>query len=247
MTFTVFGQISLENTYVDANVNGGMQLQAFNSESGIKYFLLLYNYDYKGKKVDYTVEIYNSTHTLESTIDLSAYDNYYVDIDYVYDKLFNNDSNVEFLLQFEDEEYSQYGLILYNDQGEILFDFGKSYVDHIISNENSSKLIVEFQDEEESGIRIYNLPGSISNISSNIAPRNNLFGFPNPTTNQIRFKNALKSGENGTLEIFNMNGVKVFQQRINSSEEIINIDVSSLNRGTYVYKILDYTNKFIKL
>lgn len=72
------------------------------------------------------------------------------------------------------------------------------------------------------------------------------FGFPNPTENRITITNNLENGQNATLEVFAINGKKVMQKNVVGENGEINLDVTELNEGVYIYKLNGQTNRFVK-
>ncbi|MFD2914812.1 T9SS type A sorting domain-containing protein [Psychroserpens luteus] len=66
--------------------------------------------------------------------------------------------------------------------------------------------------------------------------------YPNPVLNQLTIKTP--SEFNGTIEIIDINGKRVYNQ--NWSSNLITIDVSMLNSGVYILKILDDNTLIIK-
>ena len=66
--------------------------------------------------------------------------------------------------------------------------------------------------------------------------------YPNPVLNQLTIKTP--SEFNGAIEIIDINGKRVYNQ--NWSSNLITIDVSMLNSGVYVLKILDDNSIIIK-
>ena len=75
---------------------------------------------------------------------------------------------------------------------------------------------------------------------------NSFFGFPNPTENRIAITNNLENGQNGILEVFDVNGKKVIQKNVIGENGEINLDVTELSNGVYIYKLNGQTNRFIK-
>ncbi|TCK64785.1 putative secreted protein (Por secretion system target) [Winogradskyella wandonensis] len=65
--------------------------------------------------------------------------------------------------------------------------------------------------------------------------------YPNPATNLV-YINGLKQTE--TVEVYNINGQKLFEKSINQNEN--SIDVTQLSSGIYFIKLKDQSLKFIK-
>lgn len=81
-----------------------------------------------------------------------------------------------------------------------------------------------------------------STLSANEFYRNEILVYPNPNNGifQIKFSNE----DNHDLEIYNIHGVKVFDQPNYRSSEIINI--SNLSKGVYFLKANNSDNQFIQ-
>jgi hypothetical protein len=58
--------------------------------------------------------------------------------------------------------------------------------------------------------------------------------YPNPTTNNFTIQNATL---NGIVNIFNMQGSKVFNKKLTVKSE--NISIEQLSNGIYFYQITD--------
>jgi len=74
----------------------------------------------------------------------------------------------------------------------------------------------------------------------------NFFSYPNPASNRMTIVNPLENNENGTLEVYDVTGKKILQKQVNGNNDKINVDTASLSNGTYIYKINDFTNRFVK-
>lgn len=73
-----------------------------------------------------------------------------------------------------------------------------------------------------------------------------MMGYPNPARNHINLSNVLQDGEQGLLEVFSSNGARVMQQTVVGGNDDIQIDISGLRGGTYIYRINRHSGKFIK-
>ncbi|MFD0962735.1 T9SS type A sorting domain-containing protein [Pseudofulvibacter geojedonensis] len=94
--------------------------------------------------------------------------------------------------------------------------------------------------------RGYNLPAlNCTTLSTDeFLLVDNISIFPNPTNNNLNFKNVHKSYE---VEVFNLLGQKIIATQINENNTSIN--VSNLSNGTYLvkFKNIDGALKFVKL
>ena len=69
-----------------------------------------------------------------------------------------------------------------------------------------------------------------------------IFIYPNPTSDKLNMSSETE--QQVLVSIFSLNGQKLMQQRMSTSESI---DVSSLSKGIYIIKINETSYKFSKL
>ena len=74
----------------------------------------------------------------------------------------------------------------------------------------------------------------------------NFFSFPNPTENNSTITINLENGQNRTLEVFEINGKTVMQKNVVGQNGEINLDITVLNEGVYIYIVNGQTNRFVK-
>jgi len=75
-------------------------------------------------------------------------------------------------------------------------------------------------------------------INENVSNGNSDFEvYPNPANGNIYIKPATIKNEKATLEIFNLQGMKITQQNIYLTGENIKVNVSTLKTGLYLYRI----------
>jgi len=80
--------------------------------------------------------------------------------------------------------------------------------------------------------------------ANNIEPFNSfstdLIIYPNPSNGQV-FIQDLESEESTIFSLFNINGIKIFETKINSSLKSINL--KDISPGIYIYKIVNGKNE----
>lgn len=244
-----FGQATFENSYASKNINE--QRNTFKTDTGLKYFTT------EGVGI---MKIYNSTHNLINTITIPIDNGFRLDLIIgCSDKLFNTDSLIEFLIVTRainppTGSFATYKLTLVNQNGVILQQFGDRGLAYIIKGDlGEFKLITiksssNFNPPANNEIYdVWSLPGtSLGTVLLN-NDASSFFGFPNPTENKISITNNLLNGQNGTLEVFDINGKKIMQKNITGEENgEISIETSELENGVYIYKLNGQTNRFIK-
>jgi hypothetical protein len=238
-----FGQAILEHTYV-TKIIGWEQTNAFKTDAGLNYYTV------EGTNI---LKIYNSSHSLTNTVTIPIDSGYELNGIYgVSDKLFNTDALTEFLV-FTYATGGTYKLTLINQNGTVLQqlgDRGDAYIIKGASGEFKLITVKNLYDTQPNALNntydIWTLPGtSLGTVMLN-KNASSFFGFPNPTENKIAITNNLENGQNGTLEVFDANEKKVMQKNVVGENGEINLDVTELSNGVYIYKLNGQTNRFIK-
>lgn len=230
-----FGQITLEHSYSNpSSVSSDDVFFTFNSESGLNYYTF--------NSTTNTIQIYNETHTLTNTFTAPIPTGYHINHIVVTDKLFNNNNSFEFLMEIENFGNPS-KVIIFGDNGTMIQEFDNRAMAKIYKNNTGNfKLVVK--NIPANIIDIYSLPGTLS-VNQQELLSNKLIAFPNPTNGTINITNKSSNSTNSILEVFNYNGQKVIEKNV-SNKELINLDVSNLSNGTYIYKLNGETGKFIK-
>jgi hypothetical protein len=236
-----YSQATLEHTYTtDIQKSSMIDVVGFNTSNGlIKYYTF--------NRSTNTVEIYSQSHVLETsfTIPLDA-GHFLSEFIFVTDKLFNSDSQIEFL--YKSYKNNDQKIYLCNDTGVLIQSFpGKYYAGIVKDNSNNYKMIVSGSQENpvtnSYDYDVYGLTGTLSIEQQDILKKK-AFVFPNPSNNIINISNTNNTGKASTLQIFSANGNKILEE--NHTEEEIKIDVSTYQNGVYIYKLGDKSGKFIK-
>ena len=93
---------------------------------------------------------------------------------------------------------------------------------------------------------VYSLPGTLSLNQMNIVDRLSSIVFPNPSNNIINITSNKENGFYSELKIFDLNGKLVIEKNVIINNSKISIDISKLEKGTYIYNLDGKSNKFIK-
>lgn len=234
-----FGQITLEQTYTTEGFNNFPKSYAFHTDNGLNYYTV--------NSIENKVLLYNASHVLYKTVIPNLGSGYNISTLYLAtDKLFNSNQNLEFIVVSSNDLLGS-KMTLVDEDGVNLFEFGDRWEANVIKNSDTNyKLIVSTDKQSPNYYDIYNLPGTLSILQQQYISNNQLFGYPNPTSNRITIINSLKSGENGKLEVFDINGKKVMQKNVSGENGEISLDVTELSNGVYIYKLNGQTNRFIK-
>jgi len=236
---TVFGQVTLEHSYVSDGYNDNPKQFAFFTAGGLNYYTL--------DAASNQVKFYNASHVLWKTVNVNV-GNYEIDGLYLAsDGLFNADSKVEFILKsLQLEQPYESKMTLFNEDGTNLQEFGNFwYATAFKVSDSQFKLIVSEDHGSDNAFDVYGLPGTLSVLQQSILPATS-FAYPNPSSNKINIGNPLLDGENGIIKVFAANGAKVMEQEVSAAQKTITLDISQLSKGTYIYKVNNHTNKFIK-
>lgn len=242
-----FGQLTLENSYItnDLSNNGNF----FNTQ--------IASYYYTFNDISNVMNIYNENHILYKTVNIPENSGFEIKkILFATDKLFNSDSLIEFIVISETSYLStgiEYKMILLNEDGITLFDFGNRADAYLVKTVTDNyKLIVSnrpgdaIPSSRNMTSDVYSLTGTLSVNQINILSKK-IIGFPNPAKEIINITNPLKNNQNSVLKIYTINGNEVLRKNIQGNEtDFISLDVSSLSAGVYIYKINNYSNRFIK-
>jgi hypothetical protein len=240
-TSALSAQVTLEHSYVSSGgYNDSQKTYAFFTDSGINY----YTTNEQGQ-----VNFYNASHVLYKTVTLPLGTNFELSkVMLVTDKFFNADAKLEFIVvsnNYTPGDYEQ-KMTLYNEDGLNLQEFGARFTADAIKISNTEfKLIVSQDQSDSNNYDIYSVSGVLSTQQQQMIAANHPV-YPNPATSRINITNPMPDGENGSVKVFAVNGAKVLEQTVNSNEKTINLDISGLASGTYIYKVNNHSGKFIK-
>ena len=243
----IFGQITLEKTYSSEN------LQVYTNATETYYYTIGDGItDVKFYKSDYTIykqftPIIPSGYTYSTSIDEFA-------SNFVISKnIFNTDSKLEIIISFSKYNSTTYQLEniirIYNEDGVIIKEFGPNYKFDYMSDgniyhdntTNTNKL--RLFNQATNSTEIYNL-GTTSLTTKEITDKNKLTAFPIPTNKNLNIVNP--NNGNNSLQVYDENGKIVINKLFTNSEKTISLDVEFLPNGLYLYKIGNFSSKFLK-
>ena len=93
---------------------------------------------------------------------------------------------------------------------------------------------------------VYALSGTLSVEQEHQYLKKGMIGYPIPTGDSLNITNKLPLEQDSKLEVYDMNGKKVFEKDLAAGTKDLTVDVSRLTSGTYIYKLNGVSSKFIK-
>ncbi len=231
------------------------QITLINSYDIAIYVTNIDDVGYKYYGIDFEtnqVLMYNTNQTLWKTIDIDVPNNNSIsEVAYVSSKLFNNDSNIELLLVFNEyiETSDTSGYYIYttkvvNENGVTFLDVpGGGYSTVYEIGEDEANLVVYVYDFSispfEVSTNVYSIPGiltSSSEITSGFILEN---AFPNPTKSFITIPYRLKNqSNNANIIIYNELGIEVYKKELSPNTNNYRLNTSLFSKGVYFYSII---------
>jgi hypothetical protein len=190
-------------------------------------------------------------HTLWKTIPLPPPEGYYLsDVQYVSEKLFNDDNLVELIYIYskyvptETSYYYTFETKLINENGTAILTIpGAGHTSVMETMEDGRKFLVYEYDYSVIPYRtythVYSLPepavksGDVAVQASGMAPP-----YPNPAHSQIIIPVTLPGGvDSGSLEVFDLNGKRVLSHSFRGSSGNVELPTHQLVPGSYIYHV----------
>lgn len=250
ISFTMFSQISLDNTVTGALFSTELE------DVGKKYYVT----DYLNNQC----LIYNTNYSTYKTIDISVPALFWLyEIAYVSTKVFDNDDEVEFLAVYQSyifttdtTGYYVYQTRVIDEDGSLMLDVPNGGFSTVISNgPNENKLLIFVYDFSTSPYtvttNIYSIYGVPVSLTEELSVPGELNAYPNPTRNRITIPFELNDyGSNAWVSIKNANGVEMAKYKLKPNSSKLSINVSAFSKGMYFYslqsgKTISQTGKFI--
>ncbi len=244
-------QINLEHTF-DGNVSWGG-----------RYYIEqdLYPQDNYSVRIvngnSYVLKIYNADYSLQSnnTYNFTPPTGYVINTVSISRKIFNTDDNYEFEVTYHNtsvNDNTRTKIILYNQSGSIIKDFGSAHYAHfeslhVANNQYRLKVLKQYYDGSNITHKseIYSVPGTPPSGVSNHKVSQIEPPYPNPANSIITLPYQLKEGEMSVMRIFNMNGQLIETKQVDYVFDKILLNVSGYAKGIYIYEINGVSNRFI--
>lgn len=209
-----------------------------------------------------TINIYNSAYALIKTVNVTLPDGYTFDFNPRYDidflvtkHIFNNDDKLEFIVGgVLLTPQTRRKLYIVNEDGVIIKDFitypsfswDRDFKIFHDNTSNTNKMIITNYDFNNYKIfrEVYTLPTTSLSVNEIQSKKQQLSAFPIPTNKVLNIINP--SNGSSTVTIYDMTGKQVINKSFSSMDHQISVNVESLPKGTYLYRIGEVSSKFIK-
>ena len=186
---------TLEKSYRTEGGNNNHINYSFISENKL-YYVIFY-------AANRGINIFDSTHSYHKSISpLELPQNFLFDRFYfITNKLFDLDLEFEILLGAQNTATGENKMLLFNENGNIVFDFGdKNEANVFKDGQGNFKLMTSLSHSPNDRYQvvdydIYSLDGTLSVNQENFLTTQKIIGFPNPSSNMINIINPLKNNE----------------------------------------------------
>ncbi len=199
--------------------------------------------------------IFNTSHVLQKTINLSVPEGYYLsDIKFVSKNLFNNDDLIELLYIYEKYVstttwyYYQYGLGIVNENGTQLLNLSNGAFAEIKRISEENKLLAYTYIYNTLGYydvttNLYSLGGTAD--YTGFTSFKSEMVYPNPASDFLELNTSnMPEDFNGNFNLFSISGMKVLSEPLKTGERQ-EIKLDKIPAGMYVYSINE-RNKIIR-
>ena len=175
-----------------------------------------------------------------NVIKQSLYDNYtYMEaannnMDFIY----QNHIYVSNLLNFQTYSLTKTDTALNKIYQKIITFSDNWLLNGVVATRDSGCLMIAIMRGEQMGVRAIKFD-QYGNLPTNLPPEIKISDFavyPNPTSDFINIKKAVQI-EKADFVLYNSVGQKVLQSALN--ESITNLNISNLQKGVYIYNILE--------
>ena len=122
-----------------------------------------------------------------------------------------------------------------------------NYSYHFHSNETNSKVAVAYMKENQVNPKaVYYTVSDPSSTMRTADGRPDVYAYPNPAINEVRFEFSNLKPNTYALKIYNILGMVVRQENYNlNGFNTVKLDISKLRKGTYLYNLTDAKGKTI--
>ena len=193
--------------------------------------------------------IYSMDHTLIKTIQLTPDSVIGFQFLNLSKTLFNNDSKFELLYNYQtNNPNSRTGVKVVDEDANVLFYEPVDWAITLKNTDQGAKMILSYEAQEI--IKVYSLYGTMFNVDEKSFDHTSRL-FPNPSSGKVKIDFNVPANEpNLVLSIYTIDGKLINQLNVSSKLTPLQLDVSTLNPGVYLYRIHNdsfstTTSKFI--
>ncbi|MCC3159532.1 T9SS type A sorting domain-containing protein [Hymenobacter sp. 15J16-1T3B] len=227
-------QITYETTYVTTGTTQDLS------------FFKLANGDVKFAKVDVTarqITVYNLNHSVLRSFAIPALpagNTLSPGVEYMSDKLFNQDANFEYIIN----SYRQVGndyvskSWVFSETGTQLFAADSADID-IFNTPNGAKMVTYHYPLPANNVQkrqVYALAGTLTSVRPAGAV-DAAQPFPNPAVGAINLPYQVQRGQQATLEVLDMTGRVVKRFTVDSTFDHLLLQAGELRPGAYTYRV----------
>jgi hypothetical protein len=156
---------------------------------------------------------------------------------YLSKTLFNSDQKFELVYSWQNmNPYTSFGVRVINEDGNVLFEEPGYQRVSLFNTPAGAKMMLSWT-WEGNLVKVYSLSGIV--LETTELGSISMFNlFPNPATGHVNIAFNSPGNESGlALSVFTTIGEIVYRQKIEDGVREIQIDVSNLPVGVYLYKI----------
>lgn len=183
-----------------------------------------------------TIKIYDSDLNLIKTISSPAGA---TDISDLHKNVFTNSGKYEYIVCKKVENKDYY--YLYNEDGNLIFDFGAYFPLAIMDNKLFTYKILYDNNTYKYSYRVYKIAGTTDMPEHTQSQM--LQPYPNPAAQRINIPYSITTAQN--LEVYDAGGSLVDIVVLEPTNTLIQLPVSMYRQGMYFWKIGNDSGKFI--
>ncbi len=195
--------------------------------------------------------LYRMDHSLYKSIPIPTPEGYYLsDVQYVTERLFNDDALVELVYSYTKyvptttSYYYTYETKLVNENGQVLLTWpGAGHTQVLETPSHGKKLLVYEYNYSVIPYRtythVYSLPGSQVNATARLTePVLPAPPYPNPASDLVHIPVELPgNAPGGILAVFDLKGTPVLRYPVTAADSRVVLPASQLAPGTYLYYV----------
>jgi hypothetical protein len=181
------------------------------------------------------IYVYSQEITLVESIYLSIIPTDVLSVSFLSKNLFTNSGKYEFIVK-DSSEY-----LLFNDVGELLYNFGDFIPIMVQGNKFFTYKLVLDGSNYSYTTKVYSLGGNLN--SKDYLTTDDLFSYPNPAKDFININYHIDEAVD--LSIYSVSGQKMQSIKLDPLEDNLQLNLSVYKPGLYIYIYNNKSGKFI--